>query len=435
MLISLRRKPVEERNAFSWPDYLRLMEQFSFQGVQYVAPGGNIQEMSALHGGANPIVAACIAVRALVFSEVRFVFQQYSNGRPGNMFGNESLAILERPWQSATTGDLLARMEVDASLYGNSYWVRPNGVGELIRLNPTRVKIVTADVVDAETDLPYGRRLVGYSVVNDQDKELAFFLPEDVAHYRPLADPDHPFRGRSWLSTVMSDVGADNEMTTFKHSFLRNSATPNMVVKFEPGISQEAHKKFKESLEARHQGASQAFKTLYLGAGADIKMVGSNLEQLNFKQVQGAGETRIAAAAGVPASILGISEGLAGSALNAGNYTAARRRFADGTMRPLWRSAAGALQTLVPPPSGGVRLWYDDRDVSFLQEDVLDSAEIRGKDATTMRTLVDGGFDPQSVIDAVTTGDMTLLTHSGTLSVQLQPPSTEAPADTDQDEA
>jgi hypothetical protein len=221
---------------------------------------------------------------------------------------------------------------------------------------------------------------------------------------------------------VLPDVGADNEMTTYKHAFLKNSATPNMVVKFDPGVSQEAYKKFQERLEARHQGASQAFKTLYLGAGADIKMVGSNLEQLAFKSVQGAGETRIAAAAGVPASILGISEGLAGSALNAGNYTAARRRFADGTMRPLWRSAAGALQNLVGTPSAGVRLWYDDRDVSFLQEDVLDAADIRQRDASTMRTLVDGGFEPDSVIQAVTTGDMTLLTHSGSLSVQLQAP-------------
>jgi len=60
--------------------------------------------------------------------------------------------------------------------------------------------------------------------------------------------------------------------------------------------------------------------------------------------------------------------------------------------------------------------------VSFLQEDVLDEAEIRGRDAATMRTLVDGGFDPQSVIDAVTVGDLALLQHSGNLSVQLQPP-------------
>jgi hypothetical protein len=124
----------------------------------------------------------------------------------------------------------------------------------------------------------------------------------------------------------------------------------------------------------------------------------------------------------VPASYLGISESLAGSSLNSGNYNAARRRFADGTIRPLWRSAAGALQTLMPLPDPTARLWYDDRDVAFLQEDVLDSAEIRAKDAQTMRTLVDGGFEPQSVVEAVTTGDMSLLEHTGTLSVQLQPP-------------
>jgi hypothetical protein len=38
-----------------------------------------------------------------------------------------------------------------------------------------------------------------------------------------------------------------------------------------------------------------------------------------------------------------------------------------------------------------------------------------------MRTLIDGGFDPVSVMKAVTTGDMTKLVHSGNLSVQLIP--------------
>jgi phage portal protein BeeE len=409
-----------EFGQFSWPDYLRLWEEFSFNGMQYVVPQGGLQELNALQGQRNPIVAACISVRLMVFSEARFSFQRYQSGRPGELYGTPVLAQLETPWRGATTGDLLARMEVDASLYGNSYWVL-NG-GEMVRLDPTRVVVASADVIDQVSGQPFGRRLVGYSFTDDDGSELAFFEPSEVCHYKPLPDPTHTYRGRSWLGAVLPDVSADQEMTTYKHAYLRNSATPNLVVKFDPSVSEESFKKFRERMESGHRGAAQAFKTLYLGSGADVKVVGATLDQLSFKAVQGAGETRIAAAAGVPASIVGISEGLAGSALNAGNYTAARRRFADGTVRPLWRSAAGALQALVPPPDPASRLWYDDRDVSFLQEDVLDGAEIRARDAQTMRTLVDGGFEPQSVIDAVTTGDMTRLVHTGTLSVQLQAP-------------
>ena len=60
--------------------------------------------------------------------------------------------------------------------------------------------------------------------------------------------------------------------------------------------------------------------------------------------------TRLAAAAGIPPVVVGFSEGMQGSSLNAGNYSAARRRMADGTMRPLWRNAARSLATLLNVP-------------------------------------------------------------------------------------
>ena len=42
-----------------------------------------------------------------------------------------------------------------------------------------------------------------------------------------------------------------------------------------------------------HEGIENAYKTLFLSAGADVKVVGTNLKDLDLKAIQGAGETRI----------------------------------------------------------------------------------------------------------------------------------------------
>ena len=410
-------------SGLSWNDYLSLFQEFAFNGQRYVAPSMSLADFTAMQGAKNPIVAAAIHARMLVFSEARFQFQAFVEGRPGRLYGSPALTVLEQPFPGGQTGDLLAEMLLDVDLYGNAYRVRQriDGVDQLVRLDPQQVMIVTGDVIDQVSGRPFGRHLVGYSVVDKHENELAFFTANEIAHFRPLPDPFHQFRGRTWLSTVLTDATADDSLSKYKHAFIHNAATPQMVVSFDPTISKEAFEAFVSRFNSQHQGLDKSFKTLFLGAGADVKVVGADFERLSMKAVQGAGETRIAAAAGVPASYLGISEGLAGSSLNAGNYAAARRRFADGTIRPLWRGVAGALQVLVAPPDPASRLWYDDRDVPFLQEEVLDSANIRQKDAQTMRTLVDGGFVPSSVVDAVTTNDMSRLQHTGNVSVQLQP--------------
>src|ERR1044072_9282454 len=104
-------------------------------------------------------------------------------------------------------------------------------------------------------------------------------------------------------------------------------------------------------MDSRHKGTDNAYKTLYTGGGADVTVIGADMRQMDFKVTQGAGESRMAAAGGVHPSIVGLSEGLQGSSLNAGNFGAPRRLVADATMRPLWRNEAGSLEVLIPPPA------------------------------------------------------------------------------------
>jgi len=375
----------------------------------------------------NGIVAACIGARMLPFSEVRFQFQQLVSGRPGRLFGNESLAILENPWANATTGDLLSRMEQDASLAGNSFLTVIDG--RIRRLRPDWVKIISGvrdDPTGSAHDID--AEILGYiyhptALVNGKRMEPTLLSPARVVHYAPIPDPLAQWRGMSWLTPIVRDIQSDTHATRHKLSYFENGTALNVVIKYDASVSTADLPKYKALFDESYKGSSKAYQTLHLGGGADASVLGADLKSIDFKAVQGAGETRIAAAAGVGSIIARLSEGMQGSSLNAGNYGAAKRQFGDMTIRPLWRSVAGSLATIIDVPSGA-RLWYDARDVEFLKEDRKDAAEILQMAAATIRALVDAGYDPDAVIDAVEADDLSRLTgqHSGLYSVQLQEP-------------
>lgn len=368
----------------------------------------------------NGVVWSIERVRISLFSEARFQFQQIRKGRPGDLFGNQDLSILERPWDGGTTGDLLTRMILDADFAGGFFGVELDG--EVVRLRPDWVEIVLTERWDV-TGTQVGWKRLGYLYYEGgkNGQVPAVFLPHEVVHFSPMPDPLATWRGMSWLTPVVREVMADGMATKHKLKFFENAATPNLAVSLPETITPEKFDAFVETMDRKAKGVEQAYKTLYTGGGADVTVIGADMKQLDFKVTQGAGETRIASAGGIHPVIAGLSEGLQGSSLNAGNFGAARRLVADGTMRPLWRNAAGSLEVLVPPP-GTSRLWYDDRDIAFLREDAADQASIVKENMLTVESGVRAGYKPESVVAAVAAGDLTLMEHTGLYSVQLQPP-------------
>lgn len=371
---------------------------------------------------ANGIVYACVAARALPFSEARFQYQALSKGRPGDLFGGPALSLLERPWANGTTGELLIHAMQDADLAGNFYLTRipaSNGRPEhLFRLRPDWVTIITAD--------PYtiNARIVGYvyKPAAGQNRTAVLLAPEQVLHWSPMPDPTAQWRGMSWLTPIIREIVADSAATKHKERFYVNGALSNLVVTYDKGIAPALFKESVQLFNESHQGSDNAWKTIHLGGGMDAKVLSQDLKSIDFKAIQGAGETRIAAAAGVGAIIGRFSEGMAGSSLNQGNYAAAKRQFADMTLRPLWRSIASALEKFASVPSGA-RLWPDTRDIAFLKEDEKDKADIRSKEATTIEAFIRAGFEPASAVAAVNNDDISLLKHTGMVSVQLHDPS------------
>lgn len=429
-LSTLLNKPSPFRNA---DDRIERFMTFGFSttGESEQIEDDFLSRVQMAYKASGPVFA-CILARAKPFSEARFQFQELVKGRPGRLFGTPDLSLLESPWMNATTGELLWRMEQDSSLAGNFYATTVGAIGSrrIKRLRPDWVTIVTGIRDDPEGS-PYdlAAEVLGYiyapSAPNSPKPVL--LTPASVVHYSPIPDPEAQWRGMSWISPLVDEIMADKHATRHKLKYFLNGATSNLVVTYDGVRKIDEVRAFRDLFDESHRGTDNAYKAIHLGGGADVKALGANLQQIDFKSTQGAGETRIAAAAGVGAIIAGFSEGLQGSSLNAGNYAAAKRQFADMTLRPLWRTAAAALAKLITVPTGS-RLWFDVRDIEFLKDDRNDAAVVQSVTAATIKSLIDAGFNPDDVIDAVEAGDLSRLTgkHSGLFSVQLQVPGADA---------
>jgi len=370
---------------------------------------------------ANPVVFGCVELRRRVFSQASLQWQQVRGGTPGKFFGTPALSLFEKPWPNATGSDLLGRMLQDADLAGNAFAVRRGPRIHVLR--PDWVTIVAASTEAPEQGMAaIDAEVIGYMYHPGgkyANADPVVLLPEEMAHFAPTPDPLAKFRGWSWINVAIREIMGDNAATTHKLKYFEQGATPNMVISLDPAITPEKFKAWVELFDQGHEGVANAYKTLYLGGGADAKPVGSDMKQLDFKVTQGAGETRIAVAAGVPPILVGLSEGLASGTYS--NYGMARRSFTDTTLWDLWGNLAGSLESILPPPPNA-RLWVDSRRIPFLQEDEADRANIQQLDASAISTLVTAGYAPESVVDAVTSGDLNRLVHSGLYSVQLQKP-------------
>jgi phage portal protein BeeE len=373
---------------------------------------------------ACPPAFAAQMVRALVLSQARFTFRNppWHRATPRRTFGNPDLQLLERPWPNGTTGELVSRMEWHAGLAGNAFvYKRPD---RLRLLRPDWTAILYGSQSDPEW--PSGAldgELIGYVYANRGigvgDPHL--LLPEDVAHWSPLPDPEMTGLGMSWLTPAIREMQGDRLASEHKIRFFEQGATPNLVVKNIPAVDRDDFLQLVQDMEDQHAGVANAYRTLYLSGAADATVIGSNLAELDLGAVQGKNETRLSVLSRVPAALLGISEGLAGSSLNAGNFGMARRIFADSWVYPTLQDLANSLASVVKVPADA-ELWYDVADMPILREDAKDAADIEQVKAMTINAYLREGFTPESAVAAVRGQDVSLLKHTGLISVQLQKP-------------
>lgn len=388
----------------------------------------------------NGVVAAAVTARSMLMSQVVF---KWRNVDTKELFGTRALRLLERPGAGYTRSSLLATAETHVCYAGNAFFYVTSS-GKLTLLRPDWVEIILGSNLDPEhASMALDAEVLGYAYKPGGTKDQTqwqYLAPESVAHYKPEPDPTNPWRGLSWVSSVIREVQQDAQITDHVGKFFANAATPNFIFKFGEKTKPDQIAEWQELFERGHQGSRNAYKSIFMGGGADVVTVGSKPQDLALKDLRGEVESRVAARSRVPATILGVPTAAVtgGSSLNAGNYSQVRRVWADGWFTPSVQMLCESLETIMDLPRNSrgnedSELWYDASEILFLQEDQKDAAEIIKAHASTIRNLIDAGFDPDAAVQAVTDGQLSQLVkkHTGLYSVQLQPAGTEKPPTTD----
>lgn len=415
--------------SIGWQEFINLFgRNYTLSGSPGLNPAasftGYVRDVTERSG----VVAGAIAARALLISQIQFTWRNNRTSPTfGRAFGNPDLAILERPGP-VTRPELLHLAEQDVSNAGSWYCHR-NG-NELHRLRPDWVTVILGSNEDpVDNWIPPDARIIGYGYGNPATPSgrRDVFLPSEMIHWKPEPHPLEWWRGASWITSVLTEIRNDGQATDHTSKFFEKAATPNLVFKMDPTLTAEQVQEYADLTNRLHAGSENAYKNMFLGGGTDVIPVGHSAAALDLQGIQGGYETRIAVRSQVPAVVLGIREGLGGSALNSGNYSVARRLWADKWFTPTVQNLCAAVERVMRRPTDS-DLWYDPSQVLFLQEDQKDAADIQSTKAVAIRNLTDAGFEWSSVIAAIENDDFNLLRHNGLFSVQLQPPGSPAAA-------
>jgi HK97 family phage portal protein len=311
----------------------------------------------------NPVVAACISLRAVTLSEAPLAAwrnESYDMTHP--------LALLmRRPNPTMSYGRFIAAVSTMLDIGGNVYLYKErNSIGAVVALWPYSAALV----VPIFNDIGY---IVGYQY-SAQGTKITWSL-EDVVHLRHPAyiDASDPYLGRSPLESAWGDVELYNELLTTQYNVALALGVPPGVFQVTPTPGATATDSEGMVRQLQAQWLNRIFgnrrertKPMVL-EGVTWQAMGQDARAMQITESIKNTEAAICGAFGVHTTIAMTRVGMDASTYN--NLQEGYRQYTTLTRIPWWKSIAEQLEVGLSHEYQGVQLAFDESKVASLQED------------------------------------------------------------------
>lgn len=283
----------------------------------------------------NSAVFACLNFWADSFGEPELHVYSMQDDDKVKVPGHPLRELLRYPNEFMGENELLETTVTYALIGGIAYWWKERtGSRKVIGLWPLHDGHVTP-IPDPVGYLSHYE----YSV---DGGEPIYLAREDVVPFRWRLDPLNPLRGLSPIVAAARSIDMDSEAQRYQYALLKNDAVPRTMLIVNSSLTDDAFKRMSEQFRERYGGERRGDVAIVEGQEGRIERLGANLEELAAESLHNIPESRIAAAFGIPAVMVGLNVGLQRAIQGAPREL---QEFWTETVRvPRWRRFASQVE-------------------------------------------------------------------------------------------
>jgi len=288
----------------------------------------------------NAAIFACVQAVAIAGSTPPLTFTKWVGDEREPYLDHPMQGLLDKPNTLHSQTAWMRVMVTHYALDGNVYlhlW--RNNAGEVVEMWPLRPDRV-APIPSAEIAVAgYEYKVNGHTT---------YIPPEDMIHIM-YPSPDKLLVGVSPLTSAVRMANTDNEATDCMKALLENPALPGGTLETDATLDADVRDRLLTQFRERYSGDKRGMTPLLEG-GIRYNPTMMTPKDLEMGPLRELTESRICAAFGVPAEIIGLYVGMLHKTYN--NVAEAKAWFWDSTIYPLCTLFADELTRGLAAPLG-----------------------------------------------------------------------------------
>lgn len=236
--------------------------------------------------------------------------------------------------------------------------------------------------------------LAGYTYTSPDGRQVPLKLDEVIQLRMP--NPLDPYRGMGPVQSILVDLDTERYTKEWNRRFFKNSAVPGGIVEVEKNLSDTEFDEFNARWREQHQGVGNAHRVAMLEHGAKWVSRTFSMRDMQFAELRTVGRDVILEAFGAHKMSIGVSDDV-----NLANAMAGKAMFAEDLTVPRCERIKGSLNNDLLPLYGATTKGLEwDYDSPVPSDAEAENAERTSK-AEAAKALVDAGYDPKDVAEAM----------------------------------